>query len=134
VPHVVAARADLGEEILPGAVHPAEELDAEPLHRRIENGGVFFRVVRIPVGVAHVRTRPSKTTPSAPKMTLGTQAARSGGMMPLLPIAFVSCTSMRKTTVIARLTPTPYAAPPRWVLVARGAAKIAMMMHVMGIA
>ena len=40
-------------------------------------------------------------------LTLGTHAARSGGMRPLLPIAFVSCTIIKNTTVMARLTPTP---------------------------
>ena len=38
---------------------------------------------------------------------LGSQAANSGFTMPLLPIACVSCTSIKNITVVARLTPTP---------------------------
>ena len=36
--------------------------------------------------------------------------------------------------MVARLTPTPYAEPPRCVLVASGAPNSAMMMHVTGTA
>jgi hypothetical protein len=41
---------------------------------------------------------------------------------------------MRKSTVVARLMPTPYAAPPRWVLVASGAPKSTMITQVTGMA
>ena len=36
--------------------------------------------------------------------------------------------------VVARLTPMPYAVPPRWVLVARGAPNSAMTRQVIGMA
>src|SRR5207249_11162261 len=54
--------------------------------RRTSDLSAFGRPL-IPVRVAHVRTRPSNTAPSVAKIALCTQAARSGGMRPLLPIA-----------------------------------------------
>jgi hypothetical protein len=57
-----------------------------------------------------------------------------GGMTPPPPIALVIWMSIRNIPVVARLIPMPYAAPPRLVLVASGAPKIAMIKHVMGMA
>src|SRR5439155_22083557 len=125
---------DFLEETAEGLGHPPEEADAGALHDGEGLGRPALRSVLVPVRVAHVRTRVSSTTPSSANSALGTHAARSGGMSPLLPTALVICTSMRKTTVIARLMPMPYAAPPRCVLVASGAPNKAMMMQVMGIA
>ena len=68
------------------------------------------------------------------KSAFGTQAATSGQMMFLPPRGLVSWISMRNVTVIARLSPMPYAAPPRWVLVASGAPNRAITRHVMGMA
>ena len=72
--------------------------------------------------------------PSTANIAFGSQAARSGGITPLPPMAFVSWIMRRKIIVVARLTPIPYAEPPRCVLVARGAPNSAMMMHVIGMA
>ena len=73
-------------------------------------------------------------SPITPKAMPGIHAATSGEMMPFDPNPFVSCTERRNTTVVPRLTATPYAAPPRWLLVASGAPNSAMMMHAAGIA
>jgi len=58
-------------------------------------------------GRAQVRTRTNKMAPIVPNSIPGSHAASSGSTMPLSPIACVSCTSIRKTMVVARLTPTP---------------------------
>ena len=65
-------------------------------------------------------------------MAFGSHAARSGLISAFPPTAFVSWIMRRKMIVVARLTPMPYAVPPRCVLVARGAPKRAMTRQVIG--
>ena len=67
-----------------------------------------------------------------PNTMLGVHAATSGGISPLLPNPFVSCTRKMNMIVVPRARPTPYAAPPRCVLVASEAANRSMITLVIG--
>ena len=55
----------------------------------------------------HVLTLASITIPINANTAFGIHAATSGGMRPLAPTAFVSWISIRKITVVPRLTPMP---------------------------
>src|SRR5690606_10000470 len=115
VVEVVAPAAGLVE-------HRRAEAEQAPQRPRALGGrGVGERAVapRPGGGRRHVRTRDSSRSPTEPKSTLGSQAASSGCTIAWPPIALVSWMRIRKRTVVPRLMPTPYAAPPRWVLVAR---------------
>ena len=72
---------------------------------------------------------------SVPQSQMGNFQIELKGNGPDYPTtAFVSWIIIRKMIVTPRLTPTPYAAPPRCVLVASGAPNSAMIRHVTGIA
>src|SRR5690606_30834562 len=110
------------------ASHPAEQaLHDAPVARR---GGTPRGVRRC----RQVRTPHMSTRPTTPNRSPGIHAAGSGIITPRAPRARVSWMRRRKRMVVPRLTPIPYAAPPRCELVARGAPNSAMIMQVTGIA
>ena len=108
-PHVaqeVPARPDRVEEREEGAGDAAEDFDAGAL----DDGERLRRLqpaVEGPIEITHVRTRARSTSPTTANIAFGSQAATSGVMMALPPIAFVSWIIRRKMIVVARLTPMP---------------------------
>src|SRR4030095_6898302 len=125
----IGTRADAGEDRDPQGRHAPQEFDSRALH-----DGELRRRLAIDVPRRHVRTLARRTMPPRQNTVFGTQAARFGFRIASAPMARVTWMRMRNVMVMARLRPMPHAAPPRCVLVAKGAPNIAMMMQVIGMA